>query len=109
MAFEPSRYVIVMTTCASEEQARALAAALLEKRLAACVQSSEISSTYRWNGAIETGKEVRLMIKAREADYRAIEELIKALHSYETPEVVALAVVAGSCDYLTWIDAETAR
>ncbi len=109
MASEPSRYVIVMTTCASEEQARELAAALLEKRLAACVQSSDISSTYRWKGAIETGNEVRLMIKAREADYLAIEELIKALHSYETPEVVAIPLVAGSCDYLTWIDAETAR
>ncbi len=109
MASDPSRYVIVMTTCASREQARAIAAALLEKRLAACIQSSDISSTYRWQGSIEIGNEVRLMIKARQADYAAIEDLIKTLHSYETPEVVALPLVAGSCDYLRWIDDETAR
>jgi periplasmic divalent cation tolerance protein len=109
MASEAFEYVVVMTTCASEEQARSLATALLERKLAACVQASDISSSYRWKGAIETNNEVRLMIKARRADYAAIEALIAELHSYETPEVLAIPVVAGSRAYLEWLDAETLR
>jgi periplasmic divalent cation tolerance protein len=109
MVSEPAEYVIVMTTCANEAQARELASALLEKQLAACVQASDINSTYRWKGAVETSNEVRLMIKARGADYGAIEALIIALHSYETPEILALPVVAGARTYLDWISSETAR
>ena len=109
MAWEPFEYVVVLTTCANDEQARALATALLERKLAACVQASDISSSYRWKGAIETSHEVRLMIKARRADYTAIEALITELHSYETPEVLAVPVVAGSRAYLEWLDAETVR
>jgi periplasmic divalent cation tolerance protein len=100
-------YVIVMTTCADDEQATRLAAALVERRLAACVQASPITSTYRWKGVVETGKEVRLLIKAKHADYDAIEALIVAMHSYENPEVLAIPVIAGSRLYLEWIDAET--
>jgi periplasmic divalent cation tolerance protein len=109
MTTEFPRHVIVMTTCASQEQASQLAGALVEKRLAACVQASEITSTYWWKGSVETGSEVRLMIKARSADYAAIEALIAAMHSYEVPEVIAIAVVAGSPNYLDWIDSETTR
>ena len=102
-----ARYVIVMTTCPDDEQANRLATALVEKKLAACVQASNITSTYRWKGGIETGKEVRLMVKAKYADYDAIEALILAGHSYENPEVIAVPVSAGSRMYLDWIDAET--
>jgi periplasmic divalent cation tolerance protein len=98
-----------MTTCASEEQARELATALLEQRLAACVQASDISSTYRWQGVVESSNEVRLMIKARRADYAAIEALILARHAYDTPQVLAIPVVAGSRGYLDWLDLETSR
>jgi periplasmic divalent cation tolerance protein len=98
-----------MTTCSTEEQARELATALLEKRLAACVQASDITSTYRWNGAVESSNEVRLTIKAKGADYAAIEALILALHSYDTPQVLAIPVVAGSRAYLDWVDVETSR
>jgi periplasmic divalent cation tolerance protein len=99
-----ARYVIVMTTCPDDEQASRLATALVEKKLAACVQASDIISTYSWKGVIETGKEVRLMIKAKYADYEAIEALILATHSYENPEVLAVPVIAGSRLYLDWID-----
>jgi len=109
MAAEPVEYVVVMTTVANEEQARALATALLERKLAACVQASDITSSYRWKGAIEVSAEVRLMIKARQADYAAIEALIAELHSYETPQVLAVPVIAGSRAYLEWLDAETSR
>jgi periplasmic divalent cation tolerance protein len=104
-----TKYTIVMTTCADEEQASRIAAALVEKKLAACVQASDIMSTYRWKGVVETEPEVRLLIKARAADYEAIAALIVAMHSYENPEVVALPVMAGSPPYLDWIDAETGR
>jgi periplasmic divalent cation tolerance protein len=102
-----AQYVIVMTTCASDEQATRMAAALVEKKLAACVQASHITSTYRWQGVVETAPEVRLLIKAKAADYEAIAALIAALHSYENPEVLAIPVTAGAQLYLDWIDAET--
>ena len=109
MAAELSRYVVVMTTCANEEEGTRLAATLVEKKLAACVQASNITSTYRWQGTVETSREVRLMIKARFADYPAIEALITATHSYDLPEVIAIPVSAGSRAYLDWIDSETTR
>jgi periplasmic divalent cation tolerance protein len=102
-------YVIVMTACTDEDQAERLAAALVEKRLAACVQASGITSTYRWKGTVEKSQEVRLMVKAKAADYPAIEALIVALHSYDLPEVLAIPVIAGSSAYLEWIDSETTR
>ena len=104
-----TNYVMVMTTCADDEQAARIATALVEKRLAACVQASPITSTYRWKGAVETEREVRLLIKARSADYDPIAALIAAMHSYENPEVVAIPVSAGAPLYLDWIEAETRR
>jgi periplasmic divalent cation tolerance protein len=100
---------MVMTTCANDEQAARIATALVEKKLAACVQASHITSTYRWKGAIETEPEVRLLIKAKGADYEAIAALIAAMHSYENPQVLAIPVIAGAPLYLDWIDAETRR
>jgi periplasmic divalent cation tolerance protein len=99
-----AKYLIVMTTCVSDEEATRLAQALVEKKLAACVQASHITSTYRWQGTVETAPEVRLLIKARAADYDAIAALITALHSYENPEILAIPVTAGAKLYLDWID-----
>ena len=104
-----AKYLIVMTTCPSNEEAARLAQALVEKKLAACVQASHITSTYRWQGVVETAPEVRLVIKAKAADYDAIAALIVALHSYENPEVLAIPVTAGAQLYLDWIEAETRR
>jgi periplasmic divalent cation tolerance protein len=109
MPAEPSKYVIVMTTCPNDEEAHRLASELVGKRLAAYVQASNIISTYRWQGTVETAKEVRLLIKARQADYEAVAALILAMHSYDTPEVVAIPLTAGSTGYLDWIDSETRR
>ena len=102
-----AKYLIVMTTCASDAEAARLAQALVEGRLAACVQASHITSTYRWQGVVETAPEVRLLIKAKATDYEAIAGLIAAMHSYENPEVLAIPVTAGAQLYLDWIDAET--
>jgi len=104
-----TKYSVIMTTCASDEQAARIATALIEQKLAACVQASHITSTYRWKGAVETEPEVRLSIKARAADYEAIAALIAAMHSYENPQVLAIPIVAGAPAYLDWIEAETRR
>jgi periplasmic divalent cation tolerance protein len=102
-------YVVIITTCPNAEQATKLAEMLIKQQLVACVQASDITSTYRWKGVVETAKEVRLMIKARRADYEAIEAFIRVTHPYEIPEILALPVVAGSRPYLEWIDTETRR
>ena len=102
-------YIVIITTCPNAEQAATLAGALIKQQLVAWVQASDITSTYRWQGVVETAKEVRLMIKAKRADYEAIEAFIRVTHPYENPEVLALPVVAGSKAYLEWIDMETRR
>ena len=102
-------YMVIITTCPNAEQATKLAQMLIKQQLAACVQASDIVSTYRWQGVVETAREVRLMIKARSADYEAIESFIRVTHSYENPEILAVPVAAGSRAYLEWIDTETRR
>jgi periplasmic divalent cation tolerance protein len=109
MTRSPSDYVIVITTCPTQAEATSAAAALIEKRLAACVQANPITSTYRWQGAVEIAEEIRLLIKARSADYDAIEALLKATLSYENPEILAIPVTCGSRLYFDWIDLETSR
>jgi periplasmic divalent cation tolerance protein len=107
MPTELPKYIVVITTCPDDELASRLAAELVERKLAACVQASAITSTYRWQGVIETAREVRLMIKGKSADSDAIQACIVELHSYQNPEVIALPIVAGSQLYLDWIEAET--
>lgn len=102
-------YIVIITTCPNAEQAEKLSEMLIKQQLAACVQASDITSTYRWQGVVETAREVRLMIKAKRADYEAIEAFIRTTHPYENPEVLALPVAAGSRAYLEWIDTETRR
>ncbi|MGC9398816.1 MAG: divalent-cation tolerance protein CutA [Anaerolineae bacterium] len=101
-----SEYVQVITTTASEEEARRMARALVERALAACVQViGPISSVYRWQGAVEEDEEWLCLIKSTRARYERIEAAILALHSYETPEILAVPVVEGCADYLRWLDA----
>ena len=98
---------IVLTTVATPEDARRLADGLLEKRLAACVQTLAIQSAYRWKGAVQREPEQLLLIKTRAALYPAVEAFLRANHAYETPEIVWLPIAAGSPDYLRWLAAET--
>jgi len=77
------------------------------RRLAACVQVlGPITSTYRWEGAIETSQEWRCEAKTRVELYDEIEKAIRSLHSYQVPEILAVPVVDGSADYLAWLDRE---
>lgn len=104
-----SEYVQVITAVADKEEAQQIARALVERSLAACVQIiGPISSVYRWQGEIEESEEWLCLIKSTRARYAQIEETIQALHSYETPEILAVPVVAGSTDYLRWLNASVA-
>jgi periplasmic divalent cation tolerance protein len=99
--------IVVFTTCASAPEAETIARALVEKRLAACVNIlAGARSIYRWRGAIEDGAEVLLVIKSRRDLFDELRSEIEKLHSYETPEVLALEVTAVSPAYLAWLDAE---
>lgn len=97
-------YLQVLTTVGSEEEAGRLAALLVERRLAACVQVvGPIVSRYRWQGAIEEEREWQCLAKTTRAAYEAIEAAIREAHSYDEPEIIATPIVAGSAGYLAWI------
>ena len=99
-------YLQVMTTVPTREVADQIAASLVQQRLAACVQViGPISSTYRWQGAVETGQEWLCLAKSRRNLYPQLEEAIRRLHPYEVPEILAVPLVAGSAAYLAWLDA----
>jgi periplasmic divalent cation tolerance protein len=98
-------HAVVMTTCASLKDARILSAALLEARLAACVQMLPIESAYIWDGTAQSADEVLLLIKGRAADFKAIEALILQLHPYELPEIIQIPISNGFKPYLAWLDA----
>jgi periplasmic divalent cation tolerance protein len=98
---------LVTTTVANREQARHIAKALLAERLAACVQLVEIESHYVWNGEEKAEPEVMLLIKTRADLFERTIARIKALHAYETPEIVAQTFSAGFQPYLAWIAKST--
>ena len=102
--------VIVLSTCASSEEAGKLARALVEKRLAACVNVLPgVRSIYRWKDAIEEDEEILLVIKTSRALVEELRAEIERLHSYEVPEVIALPIVDGSERYLAWMTRELAH
>jgi periplasmic divalent cation tolerance protein len=97
-------YLQVLTTADSEEEAERISAALVERRLAACVQViGPISSRYRWQGKIEHEQEWLCLAKTEASRYTDIEAAIGELHSYDEPEIVATPIVAGSAGYLAWL------
>lgn len=101
--------IVVLTNCGSLNEARRIAKALVEKRLAACVNTvtAPVESTYRWKGKVEQAKEYLLLIKTSRAHYAAVERTIRELHSYDVPEIIALPIAAGSKDYLSWLTQNT--
>jgi periplasmic divalent cation tolerance protein len=98
--------LVVLTTLEKQEDGERLAALLVERELAACVQIlPPMVSIYRWEGAIERANEVLLLIKTTRATYPRLETTIKENHPYQTPEIIALPVEAGLDDYLNWLAA----
>jgi periplasmic divalent cation tolerance protein len=99
-----SEHLQVMTTAGSEEEAGRIAALLVERRLAACVQVvGPIASRYRWQGEVEEAREWQCLAKTTGAAYKAVEAAIREAHSYDEPEIIATPIVAGSAGYLAWI------
>jgi periplasmic divalent cation tolerance protein len=100
--------LIVFTNAPDRAVADKIARALVEQKLAACVNIlATCGSIYRWQGAIETADEVPMLIKTRAELYPEVESAIKNLHPYELPEIVAVPVAHGSSEYLDWISAAT--
>ena len=100
--------LLVLTQMPDYASAQALARALVEERLAACVTvGPPVDSLYHWRGEIETAKEVPVAIKTRTGRYAAVEAAIVARHPYELPEIVAVPIHHGLERYLDWIRAET--
>ena len=106
----PPEFVVVLVTTSSAEEGARLGRALVEERLAACANViGPIRSIYRWEGAVEEADEHLVVLKARGADVSALETRVRALHSYDVPEVLALPVTAGSAPYLAWLAGATER
>ena len=102
-----SEWLQVATTTAQKQDAERIASALVDERLAACVQIvGPITSTYRWQGRVETSQEWLCLIKTSREEYAAVEAAIVKLHPYDVPEIVATPIVAGSRSYLDWLRSE---
>ena len=100
-----SGHAVVLCTAGSEEDASRIAATLVERRLAACVNVVPgIQSTYRWKGAVQTDREWLLLVKTRRDRFEAVRAAIREVHSYELPEIVMLEITGGDASYLAWID-----
>jgi periplasmic divalent cation tolerance protein len=105
-----TKTIQVLTTTGTKSDAQTIARALVEKRLAGCVQVvGPITSTYWWQGEIETAEEWLCVVKSRADLYEELEAAVKEVHPYEVPEILAVPVVAGSRDYLEWLDSELGK
>jgi periplasmic divalent cation tolerance protein len=100
-------YIQVFTTTGRREDAEKIAQTLAQKRLAGCVQIiGPISSTFWWKSRIETAEEWLCLIKSEKGLFKELEKTIKETHPYHTPEITAVPIVAGSKEYLRWLDQE---
>ncbi len=98
---------LVIATCGNQNEAEKLAGSILENRLAACIQLSNIRSYYFWDGKVNNDPEVLLFIKTRRTLYEALESHIQTHHSYDVPEIIRLPIEGGLPAYLGWIDEVT--
>src|SRR6267154_5573502 len=99
--------IVVLNTCGSAEEAARLARELVDRKLAACVTIvSPVRSFYRWKGLVTDTAEWLLVIKTSRALFERLRVELKSSHSYELPEILALPVIEGSANYLSWIDGE---
>jgi periplasmic divalent cation tolerance protein len=102
--------IVVINTCGSAEEAESLARKLVDRHLAACVTViAPVKSFYRWDGEVTSAAEWLLLIKTSRPLFEEIKSMLEANHTYELPEVIALPIVEGSPNYLTWLDRELAQ
>jgi len=99
--------VVIFITTGTDEEAQEVAKTLLNNRLAACVNiAPKINSLFWWNDTLDSAQENLLIVKSRASLLNEIVKLVKEVHSYETPEIVALPIIDGNPDYLDWISKE---
>ncbi|MEU5207919.1 divalent-cation tolerance protein CutA [Streptomyces sp. NPDC020742] len=104
----PTAFLTVMTTTDSEEKAERLARGAIEGRFAACAQiSAPVTSVYRWDGAVQTGREWQVLFKTAQTRYPELEGYLLRAHDYDTPEIIATPITHGGSGYLSWIAEET--
>ena len=102
---ENKKYILVVVTAQDISQARKIARGLLEEKLIACANIMDgVQSLFWWQGKIDEASEVVVVLKTRQDLFAEVVSRVKFLHSYDTPEIIALPIVDGSPDYLKWID-----
>lgn len=100
--------LVILVTAANQEEAIKIARAMVEAKLAACANIlPAVQSVYRWKGKVVKAREVLIFLKSTKSRYPALERAIKAMHSYETPEIIALPIANGLPQYLGWVHDET--
>jgi len=98
-------YSVILVTAPNKKEAKNIATALVESRLAACVNIvAAVESVFRWQGKVDRAAEILLIIKSQRKKLPRIIRMIKSLHSYKVPEIIALPIIAGEKNYLKWID-----
>lgn len=97
---------VILVTCGSVAEAKRIARAVVEERLAACVNilPGAVTSIYRWKGKVESAQERLLLIKTSRKHIAKLQQVVERLHSYDVPEFIALPIAAGSRKYLSWMD-----
>lgn len=99
-------YIIILVTAGNKKEAQGIARSLINSKLAACVNIvDKVDSLFFWEGKIDRAKEYLLIIKSKKEKLTKITKLVKSLHSYKVPEIIALPIIAGDKPYLRWIDA----
>ena len=109
MRVSSQRVMVVLITTSNRREAERIAAAVVNKKLAACTNLvTSVSSTFRWKGQVRKSREALLIVKTSARRYAALEKFVRSIHSYDVPEIIALSVDRGLRPYLAWVHKETA-
>lgn len=101
----PTQLLLVLCTVPDQKTALSIAEQLVDQQVAACVNiTSPVTSVYRWEGNLESNDELLLLVKTTQARYQALETLLRSLHPYELPEIIAVPVEQGLNEYLKWVE-----
>jgi len=99
-------YIVIFVTASSKKEAQKIGVSLIKQKLAACVNIiDKVDSVFFWENKVQKAKEYLLVIKSTRAKFTQIAKLIKSLHSYKVPEIIAFPIIVGDKPYLRWIDA----
>ena len=105
-----ARYIVVLITAKDKKEAAKMAQGLLEAKLIACANIvADVQSLFWWQGKIDSSKEILLILKTKKILFKRVVAKVKSLHSYQTPEIIALPIIAGSEDYLKWLSSSLDR